>query len=38
MDKQAADIAANEMPEGTQIIYGEFAERGAIIPVRIVLM
>ncbi len=29
MDKQAADIAANEMPEGTQIIYGEFAERGA---------
>ncbi len=28
MDKKAANIAANEMPEGTQVIYGEFAERG----------
>ncbi|WP_127533328.1 alpha/beta hydrolase [Paenibacillus kobensis] len=28
MDKKAAAIAANEAPEGTQIIYGEFAERG----------
>lgn len=29
MDKKAASIAANEMPEGTQVIYGEFAERGS---------
>lgn len=28
MDKKAADIAANEMPEGTQILYSEYAERG----------
>lgn len=28
MDKKAAAIAANEMPEGTQIIYAEYAERG----------
>jgi acetyl esterase/lipase len=26
---RTAAIAANEMPEGTQIIYGEYAERGA---------
>ncbi|PQP81510.1 alpha/beta hydrolase [Paenibacillus sp. PCH8] len=29
MDKKEADIAANETPEGTQIIYGEFAEGGS---------
>ncbi|GFN30867.1 alpha/beta hydrolase [Paenibacillus xylaniclasticus] len=29
MDKKAAAIAANETPEGTQIIYGEYAERGS---------
>lgn len=29
MDKKEAVLAANEMPEGTQIIYGEFAERGS---------
>lgn len=29
MDKKAAIIAANETPEGTQVIYGEFAERGS---------
>lgn len=29
MDQKAADIAANETPEGTQIIYGEFAEGGS---------
>lgn len=29
MDKKEAAIAANEIPEGTQIIYGEYAERGA---------
>ncbi|MFS0872656.1 alpha/beta hydrolase fold domain-containing protein [Paenibacillus xylanilyticus] len=29
MDQKAADRAANEMPEGTQIIYGEFAEGGS---------
>ncbi|PAK50622.1 alpha/beta hydrolase [Paenibacillus sp. 7541] len=29
MDKKAAAIAANEMPEGTQVIYGQYAERGA---------
>lgn len=28
MDQKAADIAANETPEGTQILYGEFAEGG----------
>lgn len=28
MDKKAADIAANEMPIGTQILYGEFSEGG----------
>jgi len=28
MDKKAAYIAANEMPEGTQVIYGEYAEKG----------
>jgi acetyl esterase/lipase len=28
VDKKAADIAANEMPEGTQVIYGDFAEAG----------
>lgn len=32
MDKKAAVIAANEMPEGTQIIYGEFPEGGAYYP------
>lgn len=29
MDKKAAAIAANEMPEGTQLIYGQYPERGA---------
>ncbi|GIQ71178.1 alpha/beta hydrolase [Xylanibacillus composti] len=29
MDTKAADMAANEMPEGTQVLYGEFAEAGA---------
>lgn len=29
MDQQAAMRAANEMPEGTQVLYGEFAEKGA---------
>ncbi|MNE19373.1 Carboxylesterase NlhH [compost metagenome] len=29
MDQKAADIAANETPEGTQIIYGDFAEGGS---------
>ncbi|NGZ76522.1 alpha/beta hydrolase [Saccharibacillus alkalitolerans] len=28
MDQQAARRAANEMPEGTQILYGDFAEGG----------
>ncbi|MDQ0115486.1 alpha/beta hydrolase [Paenibacillus harenae] len=28
MDKKASEIAANEMPEGVQILYGEFAEGG----------
>lgn len=28
MNKKAADIAANELPEGTQILYGDYAERG----------
>lgn len=28
MDKKASEIAANEMPEGAQILYGEFAEGG----------
>jgi len=28
MNKRAADIAANEIPEGTQILYGEYAEKG----------
>lgn len=28
VDQKAADIAANETPEGTQILYGEFAEGG----------
>ncbi|AEY67329.1 alpha/beta hydrolase [Clostridium sp. BNL1100] len=28
MDKQAAYFAANEMPEGTQILFGEFSEGG----------
>jgi len=28
VNHQAADIAANEVPEGTQILYGEFAEGG----------
>ncbi len=28
MDKQAAYVAANEMPEGTQILFGEFSEGG----------
>lgn len=28
MDKKSADIAANEMPEGTQVLYGEYAEAG----------
>lgn len=28
MDKRAADFAANEMPEGTQILFGEFSEAG----------
>jgi hypothetical protein len=28
VDKKAADIAANEIPEGTHIVYSEFAERG----------
>ncbi len=28
MDKRAADIAANEMPAGTQILFGEFSEGG----------
>lgn len=28
MDKMAANLAANEMPVGTQILYGEFAEGG----------
>jgi acetyl esterase/lipase len=29
VDQITADIAANETPEGTQIIYGEFAEGGS---------
>lgn len=29
MDKKAAFAAANEMPEGTQIIFGEFSEAGS---------
>ncbi|MGN7765634.1 alpha/beta hydrolase fold domain-containing protein [Paenibacillus sp. 22594] len=29
MDQKAADIAANEIPEGTQILYGDFAEGGS---------
>lgn len=29
MDQKAANIAANETPEGTQIIYGEFTEGGS---------
>lgn len=28
MDKKAAYIAANEMPEGIQVIFGEYAEKG----------
>lgn len=28
MDKKAADIASNEIPLGTQILYGEFSEGG----------
>lgn len=28
MDQQAARRAANEMPEGTQVLYGDFAEGG----------
>jgi len=28
MDKKAAAIAANEMPEGTQVIYGEYPGKG----------
>ena len=28
MDKKAAFMAANEMPEGTQILYGDFSEGG----------
>lgn len=28
MDKKEAVMAANEMPEGTQIIYGDYPERG----------
>lgn len=28
MDKKAAYIASNELPEGTQILYGEFSEGG----------
>ncbi|WP_028609149.1 alpha/beta hydrolase [Paenibacillus harenae] len=28
MDKKAAEMAANEMPEGTQVLYGEYADRG----------
>ncbi|RCW77333.1 alpha/beta hydrolase [Saliterribacillus persicus] len=28
MDKNRADIAANEMPVGTQVLYGEFPESG----------
>jgi len=32
MDERAARQAAHEMPEGTQILYGEFAERGAYYP------
>lgn len=29
MEEKAAMIAANEMPEGTQILYGQFAEEGS---------
>lgn len=29
MDLKAAEIAANETPEGTQILYGDFAEGGS---------
>ncbi|MFC6332948.1 alpha/beta hydrolase fold domain-containing protein [Paenibacillus septentrionalis] len=29
MDKHASAIAANEMPEGTQVIYAEYAENGS---------
>lgn len=28
MDKRAAELAANEIPEGTQILFGEFSEAG----------
>ncbi len=28
LDKRAADFAANEIPSGTQILYGEFSEGG----------
>lgn len=35
MDKKAADIAANEMPEGTQVAIGTPIFRDSLLPLEI---